>query len=110
MLYWSPSLRKIFWSETLPHVRWSLKSSSAIRYLDMDTGKKGTLSKDGRLFNPNPSPTDGHIAVTEYTEDGRSHLTILNGKTGEKEISFSPFYHPSCPAFFSSSSGTAQTV
>lgn len=89
MLYWSPSLRKIFWSETLPHVRWSLKSSSAIRYLDMDTGKKGTLSKDGRLFNPNPSPTDGHIAVTEYTEDGRSHLTILNGKTGEKEISFS---------------------
>ena len=89
MLYWSPTLRKIFWSETLPDVRWSLKSRSAVRYLEIDTGRKGTLTRDGRLFNPNPSPSDGHIAVTEYTDDGRSHLTILNGQTGTREISFS---------------------
>lgn len=89
MLYWSETLGRIFWSETLPDRRWSLKYDSAIRYLDLKTGKKGTLAREGRLFNPNPSPTDGHIAVTEYTDDGRSHLCILNGQSGSKEISFS---------------------
>lgn len=89
MLYWSEALGKIFWSETVPDERWSLKYDSKIRYLDVSTGKKGTLTGKGRLFNPNPSPTDGHIAVTEYSDDGRSHLCILNGRTGSKEVSFS---------------------
>ena len=89
MLYWSESLGKIFWSETVPDLRWSLKYDSKIRWLDVETGRKGTLTEKGRLFNPNPSPTDGHIAVTEYTDDGRSHLCILNGKTGTREVSFS---------------------
>lgn len=88
MLYWSESLGKIFWSETVPDIRWSLKYDSKIRYLDVNTGKKGTLTGKGRLFNPNPSPSDGHIAATEYTDDGRSHLCILNGKTGAREVSF----------------------
>ena len=89
MLYWSEALGKIFWSETVPDVRWSLKYDSKIRFLDVRTGKKGTLTGKGRLFNPNPSPTDGHIAVTEYSDDGRSHLCILNGSTGTREVSFS---------------------
>lgn len=89
LLHWSPALGKLFWSETVPHPRWSLKYGSAIRYMNLETGRKGTLTKEGRLFNPNPSPSNGHIAATEYTDDGRSHLVILNGKTGEKEISFS---------------------
>lgn len=88
MLYWSEALGKIFWSETVPDERWSLKYDSKIRYLDIKTGRKGTLTDKGRLFNPNPSPSDGHIAATEYTDDGRSHLCILNGQTGAKEVSF----------------------
>ena len=88
MLYWSPALNRLFWSETLPDMRWSLKYDSAIRYLDFGTGKKGTLARDGRMFNPNPSPADGHIAVTEYTDDGKSRLSILTGLTGAREISF----------------------
>lgn len=89
MLYWSEPLGKIFWSETLPDPRWSLKYDSAIRYLDLKTGRKRTLTREGRLFNPTPSPSDSHIAVTEYSDDGRSHLCILDGQSGEKEVSFS---------------------
>ena len=88
MLYWSPGLDKIIWSETVPDVRWSQKYNSVIRSLDLETGRKRNITHKGKMFNPNPSPTEGHIAVTEYSDDGRSHLTVLNGMTGAKEISF----------------------
>lgn len=88
MLYHSPALNRLFWSETVPGKRWTQEASSVIRYMDLNTMKKKTLTQKGILFNPNPSPTEGHIAVTEYRDNGRSFLTILNGISGEKEICY----------------------
>lgn len=84
----SESLGKIFWSETVPDIRWSLKYGSFIRSLDLETGEKRTLTRDGRLFNPAASPAGKYISVTEYTDDGRSRLCILDGNTGKMEASF----------------------
>ena len=89
MLYHSPATRRLYWSETVPDERWSLKAESKIRYMDLDhMKKKKNLTHKGLLYNPIPSPTENHIATTEYTVQGRSRLVILNGKSGEREHVF----------------------
>ena len=82
-LMWSDSLGKIFWSETVPHPRWSLASDSRIRYYDPSTGKTGDLTGKGRYYNPAPSPSDSRIAVTSYPYNGGSQSVILDGASGE---------------------------
>lgn len=89
MLFCSEGQDRMYWSETLPHARWSLKSSSAIRYMDMETGRKKTLLGGSRLFNPHPSPDGTLIAAAEFTEDGKSRLTVICAESGRREVSFS---------------------
>lgn len=81
-------LGRIFWSETVPDIRWSMKYDSRIAFLDLGTGKKGTLTREGRMFNPSCPRSGSRIAVTRYTDDGRSHLCILDGRTGNETDSF----------------------
>ena len=88
MLYHSPDDEKIYWSETIPDKRWSLRSYSRIRYMDADGGKKKSLTAKGLIYNPNPSPGGGHIAATEYNTEGGSSLAVLNAETGEIEAVF----------------------
>ena len=86
LIYHSPTTDRIYWSETVPDKRWSLKAESRLRYMDLDKNKrKYNLTKKGLLYNPVPSPTENHIAATEYFVKGGSRIAILNGKTGEKE-------------------------
>lgn len=80
---------RIYWSETLPDVRWSLKYNSAIRYMDMETGRKKTLAGGKRLFGPSLSPDGKHIVAARYTDGGLSRLCIIDARTGAEEISFS---------------------
>lgn len=88
MLYHSPGHDRIFWSETVPDERWSMKYDSKIRYMNLGGGRKKNLTEKNQLFNPNPSSTEGHIATTEYFMQGGTALTILNGCCGFKEASF----------------------
>ena len=78
---------RIYWSETVPDLRWSLKYDSDIRYMDPSTGKKGTLLGGGRFFNPCPSPSGERISVTEYDDGSRSHLRIADASAGATELS-----------------------
>ncbi len=85
-LMWSESLGLLLWSETVPDVRWSLASTSRIRYYNPETGKTGDLTRKGRYFNPAPSPSDSRIAVTSYPYGGGSQSVILDGSTGEVSL------------------------
>ena len=82
MLTWSEKHDRMYWSETVPDTRWSLKYDSAIRYMDLDSGKKKTLLGGGRFFNPCLSPSEYLIAVTEYMDDGKSRLCIIDASDG----------------------------
>ena len=75
----NPGEHRLYWSETLPGVRWSLDGESIIRYLDAD-GKRHDLTKKGRLYNPQPGP-DG-LAAVEYPVLGGSNLVILSEEDG----------------------------
>jgi hypothetical protein len=70
---------KIYWSEDKPDVRWSMKSDSRIRYVDMTTGKKGTCDeRHDLLFNP--SFSKDRMSATLYFTEGGSAIYI-DGQT-----------------------------
>ena len=87
-LKWSQPLGKLFWSETVPDLRWTLKQNSLIMYYDPDTGKSGRLTSRGRYYNPSPSPEGSRIAVTSYPTEGGSQVVILDGLSGAVERTF----------------------
>ena len=70
---------RIYWSENIPDERWTLKSGSAVRYLDTD-GKIRNLRKDQLLYNP--ATVEGRTAVVRYHHNGQSSLEILDGSEG----------------------------
>lgn len=71
---------RIWWSENIPDKRWSLKSGSAVRFIDGD-GKTRTVRRDQLLYNPVGSC--GNTAVVRYHVDGHSSLDILDGANGK---------------------------
>ena len=70
---------RLYWSETVPGVRWTLDGKSIIRYRDV-RGKHHDLTKTGRLYNPQPGP--GGLAAVEYPVRGGSNLVIVDEDDG----------------------------
>ena len=76
------ALDRIYWSESTPDARWTLKSRSKIRFLEKNGGKK-TIKNSDLLYNP--AHSDKHIAAVKYTSDGHSSIEILNSVSGKVE-------------------------
>ena len=75
---------RIWWSETVAHPRWTLAGSSRIRYIETSDPKKiHDLTKEGKYFNPSPSPDGSLVCVTEYPAAGGSRLLLLDSGSGE---------------------------
>lgn len=83
-IQYSEPLGRLFWSETVPDIRWSMASSSRIRSADADGRNVTTLTREGRYFNPAPSPAGRRIAVTEYPIAGGTAVTIIDGLDGHQ--------------------------
>ena len=73
---------RLFWSETVPDPRWTLKSESRIFYLEPDGSKARMLTKEGNLFNPSPAPDGPSVSVTEYPVHGKSAVRVIDGRDG----------------------------
>ena len=78
---WDGSTGRIYWSETVPDERWTLKSDSKIRYIKNGRGAKRTLSGKELLYNPVHS--SGMIAAVRYHNDGHSSLELLESASGK---------------------------
>ncbi|MBO7192633.1 MAG: hypothetical protein J6V17_04510 [Bacteroidales bacterium] len=86
----SPSLKRLYWSENSTDARWSLKSDSRIRYINLGMKGKRTLTDtENLLYNPDINLANNFIATVEYHTDGRSSIVVVNGVSGEKIVSIS---------------------
>ena len=74
---------KLWWSESVPDARWSLKMTSRIRSYDIRTGRIRNLTTRGRLFNPDISPDGSMLAAVEYPTEGGSAIVIVNADDGK---------------------------
>ena len=75
----SPGNHRLYWSETLPGVRWTLDGESIIRYQDAN-GKRHDLTKKGRMYNPQPGPAG--VLVVEYPIQGGVNVVFLDETDG----------------------------
>lgn len=76
---WDESSRRIYWSETVPDERWTLKSDSKIRYMSPGGSKKTFRNKE---MLHNPAHKGDRMATVRYRNDGRSSISMIDGKTG----------------------------
>ena len=79
---WSPYFNRIYWSEDGTDERWSLQSRSRIMYMETGNEKTSGLKNRELLFNPAPTASEAHMAVTEYEVSGRSALNVISGIDG----------------------------
>ena len=83
---WDKNSGNLYWSETLPDKRWTLKSDSKIRYIKDGKRIKRTFRNKELLYNP--SYAKSHYTFTvEYNTDGKSKVSVLNIENGNKLFS-----------------------
>lgn len=81
-LQYSRTMERLVWSESIPDLRWTMKSSSRIRTADISGQKVRTLTHEGRFYNPAPSVEDSRIAAAEYPYSGGTAITVIDGRDG----------------------------
>jgi hypothetical protein len=82
----------IYWSETVPDIRWELKNYSIIRSFDINTKKIKDITQKTRYFNPTFSQTKDTLSVIEYPVEGSSYLVLLDSESGEVKARYeAPF-------------------
>ena len=74
---------RIYWSEPVPDRRWSHRINSVIRSFDTSSGRTRSLSAAGRLSSPSVSVDGKTLTVTEYLDDGRSRVVIMDADNGD---------------------------
>lgn len=83
-LRWSAATGRLLWSESVPDPRWSLAGTVRIAWWDPASSKSGYLTREGRLFNPAPCPSDSRVAVTSLPTDGSSAVLVLDARDGRE--------------------------
>lgn len=81
-LAYDPVQERLYWSEAVPDLRWTLSGTSPVRYRDMKSGKVKDLAKGKRYFNPRPSDDGRLISVSEYATTGETYLVVLSAQDG----------------------------
>ncbi len=75
---------RLWWSESVPDPRWTLKMSSQIRYYDIKSGRTGKLTSSGRYFNPAISNDGEVLAALECPVNSRINITLFSIPEGKK--------------------------
>lgn len=84
-LHYDPNTDRIYFSESIPDIRWTLKRESIIRYIYTDNPQKiHNLTSEESLHNPSPSEKGDKIAAIEYPQKGGSNIVLLDTETGKR--------------------------
>lgn len=76
---------KLYWTETTPDPRWSLKVDSRVRYMELWNNRKRNLTDKERLLF-NPSFHGDSLAVVRYYNEGGSAICIREEDGKIKEL------------------------
>ena len=79
---WSDYYKRLYWSEEIPHERWSMKTDARIRYMEDGKRKKHTLKSDKNLHSPALMPSDSYFSASVYDVNGKTHVSVISGHNG----------------------------
>ncbi len=72
----------VVWAEYQPDIRWANREFTALKLLNLKTGRAKYIAKKERYFSPDISSYSQKIAVVEVSLSNQSSLVVLN-KNGE---------------------------
>ncbi len=73
----------LFWTETIPDLRWGEASKSAIYYLNLVTGKKMRIQHSMSLFMPSANSDNSLVVAVAKKSDYTNELIVLDRITGD---------------------------
>ena len=79
---WSDYYKRLYWSEEIPHERWSMKTDARIRYMEDGKRKKHTLKSDKNLHSPALMPADSYFSASVYDVNGKTQVSVISGHNG----------------------------
>ena len=79
---WSDYYKRLYWSEEIPHERWSMKTDARIRYMEDGKRKKHTLKSDKNLHSPALMPSDSYFSASVYNVNGKTQVSVISGHNG----------------------------
>lgn len=87
----SPATGRLYWTETTSDARWSMKTSSRLRYSELNNASKKYLTKNDMsvLFNPGIGTENHMIASVSFDYQDKARICIVDEVTG-KEVSTIP--------------------
>jgi hypothetical protein len=82
-LVYSTYTNRIYWSESVPDVRWDMVQTSRIRYIALGDKHVSDLTKGGRFVTPAVSNDGTMLAAAEYPLTGGSRIVLMDPLDGE---------------------------
>ena len=83
-LAYSPYTDCIYWSETVPDVRWEMYESSRIRMIKPGKSSISDFTADGRYVNPAVSADGRLLAAADYSVPGQTGLVLFSLEDGRE--------------------------
>jgi len=75
---------KLYFSESIADIRYTLEGTSRIRAVDPEGGKIEDLTTEGRFFNPSVSEDGTLLAAVESPSDGSSRVVVFDLRSGKQ--------------------------
>ncbi len=79
---YSPLTDCLYWTESVPDVRWEQYSESRIRMMKAGEKKISDFTPDGRYANPAVSEDGSLLAAVEYPLDGSCRIVLFHVEDG----------------------------
>ena len=68
---------RLYWSEEIRDPRWALAGTAVVRSMDLATGRRQTLLRGSRDYNPAPSEDGSRVAAMRHAFDGSHQVVIV---------------------------------
>lgn len=79
---------RVYWTEIVPSLRWSLENYSVLKCYDLNTGRVSTLTPKQRYLAPAINEKGSMAAVSRFSIKGANELLLLDLQEGEEVAAF----------------------
>lgn len=79
---------RVYWTEIVPSLRWSLENYSVLKSYDLNTGRVSTLTPKQRYLAPAINEKGSMAAVSRFSIKGANELLLLDLQKGEEVAAF----------------------
>lgn len=73
----------LYWTESIPDVRWAERSKSVIYYLDLETAKKRKIAANQNLYMPSANQDNSLIVAVAKNAEYTNEIIVVERQSGK---------------------------